>query len=743
MDFTAIKPYSSDKSSVQDTFFSLGSDCIVVRRFITSALEDGNIHLDQRKSETGEWEFHFGSYFDGNLALLVEEEDSDDPRASRSASRKEINVTIDGTEYTPALNHGYMLIAGPFDPDCTIAVMGFENVEEEAAAEETVAEETVAEEPAAEELVTKASLAEEPDFKESIAEEPDFKESIAEESAIEVSDIEEPAIEEPVNEEPVTEEPVTEESVTEEPVTEAPVTEEPVTEEPITEEPVIEEPVIESVIAEESPADDQEDEIRVVGSVFEGPISIVNIKSNEETEYTETEDDPDEGSENTDEDILDEDSDDGTGSDEEYEGSDEEYDDDDSDEEYEDEESEDDDEPDAGIAVAPVSSVSHIYEDAEILYSESKQRYVLKIARGSGAHAILPGGAEVFARTGAGAFKGYRMRIGEREYDLVVMNESALNDKTACCNAYMDTIGSFRGDCCYCVDVSHPEKSGTHGISKGTCFIDSETGYKWGKTSPGCYEFELENGSYNVYTISTSSEGQIMSEKSTQKVSSGYLRLFSGIDEFTHISITAADAVITESSSYITLTPDDKVVEAAYLYIPDDNKNNNPDKNDNIDTEDTLVAHDTRVDESKSTDNADKAFKAPQFEHITLPKSSSESGKVTDFVFDTFTEADGVIVKNVSDDDRYKISDAPAVSGNKPASETDKNRSDREAKNKSDSDLKVTTFSPSVQTYKKNTEHQNNTLKTKNTKKAAAAAGIAAGAAILGGIIKALTGRKK
>ena len=269
MDFTAIKPYSSDKSSVQDTFFSLGSDCIVVRRFITSALEDGNIHLDQRKSETGEWEFHFGSYFDGNLALLVEEEDSDDPRASRSASGKEITVTIDGTEYTPALNHGYMLIAGPFDPDCTIAVTGLENIEEEPVVEEAIIEEHATEESSLEVPIAEKSLVEE---------------SVAEDIAVE---------------DPITEENVIEEPVTEEPTAEAPVIEESPVEETVFEDTAVEEPVIESVVAEESPADDQEDEIRVVGSVFEGPISIVNIKSNEETEYTETEDDPDKGDRQT------------------------------------------------------------------------------------------------------------------------------------------------------------------------------------------------------------------------------------------------------------------------------------------------------------------------------------------------------------------------------------------------------------------------------------------------------------
>ena len=125
MDFSGIKPYSSESSTVQDTFYSLNDDCIVVRKFVASTLDDGRRSLVQYKAGTGEWVFLFKSYFDGNLALLVEDEnDADESPASHSVSASDITVTIDGVEYVPAINHGYMLIAGPFDSGCVISLAG-------------------------------------------------------------------------------------------------------------------------------------------------------------------------------------------------------------------------------------------------------------------------------------------------------------------------------------------------------------------------------------------------------------------------------------------------------------------------------------------------------------------------------------------------------------------------------------------------------------------------------------------
>ena len=82
MDFTGITPFSSENVSAPDTYFSLGSYCITVRRFIPSQLESGLIRLAQDKTPSGEIVFLFENYFDGNLALLLsnDPENADDEK---------------------------------------------------------------------------------------------------------------------------------------------------------------------------------------------------------------------------------------------------------------------------------------------------------------------------------------------------------------------------------------------------------------------------------------------------------------------------------------------------------------------------------------------------------------------------------------------------------------------------------------------------------------------------------------
>ena len=62
MDFTCITPYPSESVSIPDTYFSLGSDCITVRRFVPSHLESGAVKLAQDRTPSGETVFFFENY---------------------------------------------------------------------------------------------------------------------------------------------------------------------------------------------------------------------------------------------------------------------------------------------------------------------------------------------------------------------------------------------------------------------------------------------------------------------------------------------------------------------------------------------------------------------------------------------------------------------------------------------------------------------------------------------------------
>ncbi|MBO4416433.1 MAG: hypothetical protein J5824_10710 [Lachnospiraceae bacterium] len=775
MDFTGIKPYSSDTVSVPDTYYSLGEDCIVIHKYIPSHLESGYIKLSQDRLPTGEIVFLFENYFDGTLALLSDSEDK----------LPDITVKIDHDEFEPAINHGYILVGGPFDAGCkvilsqpplkddsacetpsetenVVATGLFEtdsevenNIGEDSLAEDTgentaieVAADTVADEnntidDAADTIVNEDTAAEtvaDTVTGEAAAIEAEADTVADEDTAIEVEadtvDGEDNAIEAEAD----TAVEATTDTVTgEDPAIKAAVTDTPVNNIPDENSvPENDSYGVENTTDLDSPADDEMIPVDVSDDNTDSADTVDDIEDDIDT-VDASEDDI---STNNDADTA----------------------------------------VNASSGISALPAYSHTYENASILYSEEKQRYVLKIAEGAGAHAILPGGVEVFARSDGHAFKGYRMRIGEKEYDLVVMNVSELSEKAHRCNAYMKTLGSFSGDCCYCIDIAHPEKNGTHGVRKGTAYIDCETGYKWGMTTPGCYEFELENGNYNVYTITKTSDGSTFSDKASRKVSNGYLTLYSEGETFTHISITAADAVISESSTYEWLTPDEKVLEAAYLYIPDEISDETVNGTANaVSNEvpfspliDTLVANDTQV-----ASKPDRTLKEPQFEHIDTGRSSENSDKhvVSPYVFDVLepTDKNSTDKKSIKEDETLTAddhgiaeirathtsehtegevaaillthTDAAEAAINESTDENSKSARSAEQlgeKNTISNNIRVSTYSVTVPAAKKkNAEHQNTTLKAKKAKNAATAAGIAAGAALLGGIIKALTGKKK
>ena len=188
--------------------------------------------------------------------------------------------------------------------------------------------------------------------------------------------------------------------------------------------------------------------------------------------------------------------------------------------------------------------------------------------------------------------------------------------------------------------------------------------------------------------------------------------------------------------------------EAAYLYVP----------------EDTSAGNDARV-----ADNVDaaeqKTFKAAEFEHITTHTSDNP---VSPYVFDTFEVTDETMISHNEEEDenKYRISTEPSVPLDQaapagpaqqidlaiPLSDVEETKAPAEPDVQTEDEpatdikpnIKVSTYTvvtPEVQ--KKNAAHQNAALKAKKARQAATAAGIAAGAALVGSLIKALTGRKK
>ena len=776
MDFTGIKPYSPENVSVPDTYYSLGEDCIVIHKYIPSHLESGYIRLSQDRLPAGEIVFLFENYYDGTLALLTDSEDK----------LPDVTVKIDHDEIEPAINHGYILIGGPFDAGSRVIL-----------SQPPVKQDYADETPQNTDNIEKISDPVEVSRIENAADEAPFVGSTAEDILPESIPATDDSAIEAVSEETSSVDDSAAEVVPEEISYIENGSEE-------TQNPVIADT--------ETPADVISDKNSVTESISDEIESPLDSYSPENNIMFSTDTDTDSDDDFDTDSVEDTDTD----SDEDFETDSVEDTDTDSDEEMDSDSDEDidsdedvaaetDEETNEGTVsgISALPAYSHTYENASILVSEAKQRYVLKIAEGAGAHAILPGGVEVFARSDGHAFKGYRMRIGEKEYDLVVMNVSELSEKAPRCNAYMKTLGSFSGDCCYCIDIAHPEKNGTHGVRKGSAYIDCETGYKWGMTTPGCYEFELENGNYNVYTITRSSDGNTFSDKASRKVSNGYLTLYSEGEVFTHISITAADAVISESSTYEWLTPDEKVLEAAYLYVPNEisvdavnRSGEDKSESDKAVSEsnkelsesanaaanavpfspliDTLVANDTRV-----ASKPDKTLKEPQFEHIGTGRSSESSDKpvVSPYVFDVLETSDkhsidkkSTMENEMPTNDDHGIAeiraahtaehtegevaaillthtDAAEAAINESTDENSKSARSAEQlgeKNPVSNNIRISTYSVTVPVAKKkNAEHLSNSLKTKKAKNAAAAAGIAAGAALLGGIIKALTGRKK
>ena len=437
MDFTALSPFPSENVSVSDTYYSLGSDCITIRRYIPSHLETDLVRLAQDRTPSNEPVFFFENYYDGNLALLLCNDP--DPDVADQAELTDISVTVDHEEYVPAVNHGYMLIAGPFDAGCRIILSKapFEEKEAEEPEEALIDEDTLDQAIAEEETPDQELIEEDTPDEELISEDtPDqelIEKNTPEEESLERNTPDEELIDEDEIEEDAYEDLLRVDGISAEESDNNGLTDDEVSEEK--KQDNCEEELSDNVLP-----DDNEGNLSAPDSADDDIDEAVDTDACE-NEDTDTGEEADENEDLDTDEYVDENEDIDT--------------DEDTDEDVENEDSDEDTVEEPG-PVAPAPGFSHTYEDAEILYSQSKRRYVLKIRNGNGAHAILPDGTEIFARSGEQAFKGYRMRIGEEEYDLVVMKEEAVSDRAAGCNAYMPLLGSFQGDCCYCVDTSHP-----------------------------------------------------------------------------------------------------------------------------------------------------------------------------------------------------------------------------------------------------------------------------------------------
>ena len=718
MDFTRIKPYPSDCASVPDTYYSLGEDCIVVRKYLPSRLESGSVAIAQDISPSSEPVFYFeNDYFD-NLALLVDDDESVISDMMEVYSG-DIRVKIDRDEYEPACNHGYIMLAGPFLKGSRIVlskVPELKNSETEAPAEAAVPE-----------AVRDSSEAEVP---------------------------EEAAEPEAVND---------------------------AAEAEVSEEAAVPEIIAAVAVTREETAEDTTEK-EIVGETTESVTFEEAVESAEEIDNYEDEevDDPvDEEDEDLEDEEIDdlEDEEDDDLVDEEIDDLEDEEDDDLADEEVDDLEDEE---------VEDAAHFSQSFDEAKIFYSEKKKRYVLKISDGAGAHAILPDGTEIFAKADPdAAFKGYIMKTSKGESDLVVMREKALTSKARNCHAYMRTLGSFSGDCCYCVDVAHPEKNGTHGTRPGYNRIDPETGYKWGALSESEYEFELEDGYYNVYTIYTREDGSIDSKQNIQRVTNGFLNL-SCEGRFTNISINAADNVISEYGTYTSLVSGSLVKEAAFLTAPEPVLQLSAHNADiGVLEEETSEAESPDIDttaevsvvEASSEDTALGASVSDESsEDSVLEASFSErSAEVDTFNFQPLIADPGAAVVHAdppeepdedTEDEPVHIPVIPKPVGkniqkptwkqiSEPAQQKNTGTADEEPKkvriasfmNSQDDSprIRISTYSnsPDTKQTKDAARHLSNTLKTKQAKNAATAAGVAVGAALLGGIIKALSGRRK
>ncbi|MCR5684120.1 MAG: hypothetical protein K6G81_01690 [Lachnospiraceae bacterium] len=472
MDFSQIQAFSSECVSAPDTFFSLGNDCLVIRKFSPSRLDTGDLVLAQDRMPSGEAVFYFETSYYGDLALMISADDL------CNTIPGDISVTVGGFEYECAVNHGYLLISGPFESGCRIILTN-------APADTYTAPET------SQEVHSEADIAAETLL-------------VSDAAAETLSEPETPA--ETLPETDIAAETLSEPETPTETLPEADA-----------EAEILSEP--------ETPADTRPDfDALVAGTYAVGE-------------------------------LIDE-------------------------------------------AAADTLHNSG-FEEASVFYNSSKKRYLLKIHNSNGAHAILPDGTEISAAAGKSAFTGYRMETDDGEFDLVIMKESALKDDTRRCNAYMDVLGSFLGDCCYQIDTVH-EVTGTHGHTPGSAMIDRDTGYKWGCSSPSSYEFELENGLYTVETVKGYADGMTVSDRDAQKVSNGYLRLFG--NDYVSIKITAADT-ISENNRYVELEPAKSPRYAARIFIPDA-------------CPIPILAAQTSAADLSGQAVPSSGFRAPNFEHI-------------------------------------------------------------------------------------------------------------------------------
>ena len=825
MDFSKVAACPAESTSAEDTYFLLGEDCLVVRKYTVSRLDHGSLSVAQDRMPDGGIVFYFEEPYYGNLALFTGSED-DDPGVP-----SHIRVTIGHDEYEPAFNHGYLLIGGPFEAGCRITLTG---MPARAVSDEAVKTDETAKGDGSAENDKDAENGESAEGDEYIEndEAAESDETVETDEAagndkVAESDGSNESDETTGNGESAENDETAETAASTDipdgsfvaPDADAETAEEAAAGS-VSGISAVGSGISDIAKAGTSAADVVSTGISAVAAAGITTVVAAGISAITASEKTDTAD-TEVSAANTSEISV--------TADTAISAADT-------------SEKTDTDAAEVAAATASetpvaaaaektigntaVSSFSSTFREARIFFSERKQRYLLKISDGNGAHAILPDGTEIFAKAGAHAFTGYRMRTGDREYDLVVMRENCLTDKAKSCNAYMNTLGSFLQDCCYCVDTSHPEKNGTHGVHSGSDNIDIETGYKWGAVSSDTYEFELENGFYNVNTIIRQPDGSLKSDREIRKINRGMLSLCCGRGAFTHISITAADNVISEYSSYSELARGEKVLAAAYLFDPSyaasvETSVESTAATASDSTKEGFSSVRTETDMHNSNTAPAPAVSKPQFEHISgsapgaFAGIEKNAGNVGEFVFAPLTGSSPDLpsdeakpeepVSDVSPDtndtehETLCAGSTEETEGNsRPDAKAEEMKGDARCaanSNETENDARPAACTneimgdarraacanetvgdarraASVEGIEKNTgegsetnespriristytappaapaidvsRHITGKLQTRKVKNAATAAGIAAGAAVLGGIIKALTGRRR
>ena len=694
MDFSQCTAFPAESVSASDIFYSLGSDCLVIRRFTPSRLDTDTVSLAQDRMPSGEAVLFFESSYFGDLALMI----SDDSDCSTIPDG--LNVTVGGFEYECAVNHGYLLISGPFESGCRIMLSHTPDI----AAEDTSdTDSDTSDVPAAEDVT--------PDT----ADIADTTDSIDTDSA---SDADSDASDVPAAEDVTPDTADTSDTTDSINTDSASDADSDASDNTDTDN------------ASGADADTTDDissvdpDIREIRADIDRPEVTEDIEDIREiTADTDTPEKHDEfdrlvaGAYTVGE-LIDE------AAAITLDGS--------------------------SDSCAPQTLNPTGFEEASVFYNASMRRYLLKIRNSNGAHAILPDGTEISAAAGKSAFTGYRMEADGQEYDLVIMKEDALKDDNKRCHAYMDVVGSFPGDCCYFIDgVNNP--GGTHGHIPGQSMIDRDTGYRWGCPSPAAYEFELENGLYTVETVKAYADDMTVSERDAQKVSGGYLRLFGS--DYISIRIVAADT-ISQSSRYEAVECGTTARCAARIFIPD---------TCSVPILDAVKAAPANENNAVSDNTAaSPCFTTPTFEHVDAPSVAAPAStgiKKADVQADNYDFAplsgDKVVSYTPYEEDDDDIESVP---------EKEQAQSDDTAETKPVKNITVSVYSPeqtgitdpdsstaTPKTAHKASDkanavsrHVSVKLAKRKVDNATLVAGVAAGTiAVISGLAKLLSGKKR